>query len=377
MGSIGVVALCVLSLLYALLLWRIRRTWLTHPTPPDAAHNIAALPYISVIVPARNEAAHIRSCCEALLQQDYPAHLFDVWVIDDHSTDGTAREAAQCQHPNLHIRSLSEAPHAGQGKKAALAWGIAHSTGAFILTTDADCLPSSNWLRSFGKAMQRGGDMWLAPVSIAYRPGLLYAFQALDVAGTMLLTGATALWGQPILANGANMAFRRSLFHRLGGYAGNAHRASGDDIFLLQKAVAAHASVRYITHKEALIDTHPEHTWRALWQQRLRWASKTNDYTTWHLPLLSAGVFALSLLLLLSTWCYWVSTWHGGWIVAAWLLKMGADFFYLRTACRLVADARWMLWFLPAQLLHVVYIVFLGMAALIPTKVVWKQRTVR
>src|SRR5512134_1649630 len=54
------------------------------PTPPPAQ-----APLISVCVPARNEERNIRACVESILSQDYPS--FEVIVVDDRSTDGTAQ----------------------------------------------------------------------------------------------------------------------------------------------------------------------------------------------------------------------------------------------------------------------------------------------
>lgn len=65
----------------------------------------------SVIVPARNEAVHIKDCVEGILQQEYPSALFELIVIDDHSEDDTAAivRSLQEQHANLKLISLERA----------------------------------------------------------------------------------------------------------------------------------------------------------------------------------------------------------------------------------------------------------------------------
>jgi glycosyltransferase involved in cell wall biosynthesis len=52
----------------------------------------------SVIIPARNEEENIQNCLRSILEQDYPAELFEVIVINDHSTDGTEDIIRLMQH---------------------------------------------------------------------------------------------------------------------------------------------------------------------------------------------------------------------------------------------------------------------------------------
>ena len=65
---------------------------------PDApAEGLAASPFVSVLVPVRNEAGFIGDCLEALAAQDYPRDSFEVIVIDGQSTDATLAEVDLAQ----------------------------------------------------------------------------------------------------------------------------------------------------------------------------------------------------------------------------------------------------------------------------------------
>jgi glycosyltransferase involved in cell wall biosynthesis len=68
----------------------------------DVRHEI---PYVSVLVPARNETTLIRPCVVSLMMQDYPAHKYEVIVIDDSSSDTTVKvvQELQRQHANLTL----------------------------------------------------------------------------------------------------------------------------------------------------------------------------------------------------------------------------------------------------------------------------------
>ena len=80
---------------------------------------------------------------QALQNQTYPTELFEVIVVDDHSTDGTA--AIVQQFPSVKLIQLKE-DNINSYKKKAIETGIAAATGDLIVTTDADCLPGNNWL---------------------------------------------------------------------------------------------------------------------------------------------------------------------------------------------------------------------------------------
>ena len=63
---------------------------------------------ITIIVPARNEAGRIGRCVQALRNQDYPAELYEILVVDDHSHDQTAEEAQKAGCGMVRVLRLSE-----------------------------------------------------------------------------------------------------------------------------------------------------------------------------------------------------------------------------------------------------------------------------
>ena len=333
------------------------------------------LPFVSVLIPARNEEAAIVPCLQALLQQTYPPDRYEVLVIDDHSEDHTA--ALVSALPTQRIRLLSLADHlAGKQvvayKKAALSWGVAEARGTLILTTDADCIAPPNWVAGMVAAYQSGADFITAPVCIYDDGSLLSVFQALDVAGTMILTGGAVGLGHPILANGANLGFSRALFERVGGYAGHTHLASGDDVLLLQKVVNGRAGrVVFLPSPEVSVSTAPTPNWAALGRQRLRWAAKTSAYRNFYLLGFQGAVFVLSWCIVLSFIC------APELALGALGIKALADFFYLRAASRWFGHPRWMRWFVLSELLHLLYLVIIGSVALWPVRIQWKGRRAR
>ena len=184
--------------------------------------------------------------------------------------------------------------------------------------------------------------------------------------------------GRPTMCNGANLAYRRSTFHAVGGYADNAGLASGDDEFLLHKMHQRHpAGIRFLAEARAVVDTPAPATWRALLAQRVRWASKYPHYHTSaprQLALLVLGTnlsLALGLLLAL----VWPAL--GPWVAAAWALKLGADAWLLWPVLRLLKRRRWLAGLLPLQLLYAPYALAVGLAGQRRQGYHWKGRQVR
>ena len=304
-------------------------------------------------------------------------------VIDDHSNDGTAKMVSQLGDARVKLLKLAQFIPANSKivayKKAALNLGIKQAKAAFIITTDADCIVPDRWLKSYATAFLNGKEMVLGPVKIKGRKGFLTAFQDLDVAGTMLLTGAAVFAQHPILSNGANFGFSKHLFDVLGGYTGNENQASGDDVFLLQKATQKYIDkIAFLPPSSALVETMAAATWSTLFWQRLRWAGKTSAYRDVYLIGFQGFVFLLNIFL-----------WGGSLacllgfirtpviVLVTWLIKLLADFFYLRFAVNLLGQKKSLSFFLPAFIAHSFYILCIGTLALLPIASTWKGRPLK
>jgi hopene-associated glycosyltransferase HpnB len=128
---------------------------------------------IAVIVPARNEADVIAQPVLSLLQQDYsgPLHVF---VVDDHSSDGTAevvRRAAAAKPGALTIVSAAPLPPGWTGKMWALSQGVQHASNFapdYFLFTDADIVHASNSV-STSVALAQAGNRDLVSFMVKLR----------------------------------------------------------------------------------------------------------------------------------------------------------------------------------------------------------------
>ena len=100
-------------------------------------------PLITIITPARNEAAHITAKIRNLSQLDYPAARTEILIIDDGSEDETVSRINCASHPGLRIISLGKRC----GKAAAINRGVKEARGHIIVFTDADSLVERQALR--------------------------------------------------------------------------------------------------------------------------------------------------------------------------------------------------------------------------------------
>ena len=280
---------------------------------------------------------------------------------------------------------LGGVPHlAFSPKKKALTLAVAQASGTLIVTTDADCIAAPDWLRCITAAMSEPGRVLLTgPVAIHQERGLLQHFQALDVAGMMSITGAGLHLGWQRMGNGANLAYRKSVFEEVGGYSGNEQVASGDDMFLMQKVAARYPQgVFFLKNPAATVLTEAQPTWAALWQQRLRWGSKNAALPEWpvRLALLSVFLFCWCILLNLGMllWRLLEAPSETGGLAALLLfslsMKAAFDFLLLREICRWLGRRDLLRWFWPSFFLHTLYIAGVGAASVFFKKYEWKGR---
>src|SRR5574339_342370 len=122
---------------------------------------------ISVIIPARNEQENIGRLLSSIGKQSYPDHLFEVIVVDDHSTDNTATIVNSYSFAKL---IKLEFDNINSYKKKAVESGIAIATGDLIVTTDADCAVKENWLKTIADFKEKTHAVFIAaPVLMEYR----------------------------------------------------------------------------------------------------------------------------------------------------------------------------------------------------------------
>jgi glycosyltransferase involved in cell wall biosynthesis len=344
--------------------------------------NYEASTLISIVIPARNEAANIANCIDSILEQRYPPELFEIIIVDDHSTDNTAAIVHAYAEGNVHYLSLADHIDSDRVmnsyKKAALAAGIAYSKGPLIVTTDADCTMPNTWLTHIAaKYEQEHPVMIVAPVIFTTNSTAVQLFQLIDFMSMQGITAAAHALRMGNMSNGANLAFTKAAYQSVNGYQGIDALASGDDYLLMVKLNKQYPGrIAYLKSPFATVRTLPQPTWHSFLQQRIRWASKSGKYND--------GKLTAILLLVYLFNCALFAAWLAAPFSDAWLsvasamltIKIVTELLFLFPVAHFFRR-RWELrYFLPLQPLHVIYIVTAGFLGFVG-KYQWKGRTVK
>ena len=365
--------------------------WLAWKSIPDYVPSVStAQTTISVIIAARNEEENIGQLLKALEEQSYPKELFEIIVVDDHSTDGTVNVVQQ--FPAVKLLQLKD-DGINSYKKKAIETAIATATGELIVTTDADCLPSKDWLKTIAAFKEEKQSVFIAapvvltpslpknrdrlsPLRGEGGNSLLSIFQQIDFMVLQGITGAAVYKKKMSMCNGANLAYDRKVFYEAGGFSGIDHIASGDDMLLMHKIWKQFPDkVHYLKSKEAIVSTQPMKTWKAFLNQRIRWASKAKHYDDKRiiLVLLLVYLFNLSFLALAIAgfFChyYWL------YLAGLWWAKTIIEFPFVYSVSAFFSKQSLMKFFFFFQPLHIFYTIISGLLGQFG-KYEWKGRKV-
>ncbi len=255
----------------------------------------------SIIVPFRNEAENLPILLESLSKLNYPMELFEVILVDDFS-----EEAFKIPTLKFKVSIIKNIRVTNSPKKDAIVTAMQIVNTDWIITTDADCTVNTNWLLTLDNYIQLH-DVAMIAGAVTYDCGnsFLHHFQQLDLTSLQGATIGSFGINKGFMCNGANFAYTKSFFQKLNGFNGNDGIASGDDVFLLQKATAQFPEkVHYLKSQNTIITTKPLNDWKSLFYQRVRWASKTSSYQSTFGKGLGLLVFAgnLSWLFVLGFW---------------------------------------------------------------------------
>jgi 1,2-diacylglycerol 3-beta-glucosyltransferase len=121
----------------------------TPVTPPNslAEEDLDQAPVVSILVAAKNEETVIADLVESLCHLDYPQDKYEIWIIDDHSTDKTPVLLDRLAQNYKQLNVLHRPANAGGGKSGALNQALTLSKGEIVAVFDADAQIPSDILR--------------------------------------------------------------------------------------------------------------------------------------------------------------------------------------------------------------------------------------
>jgi cellulose synthase/poly-beta-1,6-N-acetylglucosamine synthase-like glycosyltransferase len=330
---------------------------------------------ISIVIAARNEASHIQACIESILKNNFPEHLYEVIIIDDHSTDQTYELVKSFAQANVTVITL---PEGVTGKKNAIQYAINLSKYEIILCTDADGVVEKQWIAGHYQAYQNERTTFCTGIVLPNRVGTaLFDFQWLDFASTMAITANGIYRKQYFLANGANMSFRKSAFLDIQGFEQNKDRASGDDIFLIQNLAKQH-DIGFISFPFAKVYTKSEPSWKGFFIQRKRWATKALASPDTMVMKIQGFVFLVAIITIVTLLLTLVQPQIFGLAFAILVLgKMAVDYVFLHKVSLHFGRQEAMKSFFASFLMYYIHILYSGWHATFPSHFQWKSRTAK
>jgi len=257
----------------------------------------------SIVIPFRNEAEYFPDLLNSIVELKYAKHKFEILFIDDDSEDESVKLIrSKLSKTQIDFRILTNDHNSRSPKKDAITKAITQSKYEWIVTTDADCKLPKYWLDAFDCFIQKNDTKFIvAPVTYYQVTSFLKRFQLLDFLSLQGVGIGGFGVNKPILCNGANLAYTKTLFLELEGFNGNSHISSGDDIFLLQKVIEKYPKqIHYLKNENAIVQTIPQPNFKSLVSQRVRWAAKTSSYNSLFGKLTGVIVFLMNGFLVCS-----------------------------------------------------------------------------
>ena len=333
---------------------------------------------VTILIAARNEAESIHLTIEDILAQDYPKHLTEIIIVDDHSTDRTADIIRSYSNRGVKLLQLNEDQPLNSYKKKAISEAIALSTGDLMVATDADCRMGGKWLSTIvGYFEAEQPVMISSPVSYFEEHSLFERMQTLEFSYLIGVGAAFIGNGRASTCNGANLAYRKDVFYEVGGFKGIDDLASGDDELLLQKVAQRFPGrIGFTKLSNAVVYTHAKHNLTSFLQQRRRWASKSTRYKDKKIVALAVGIWLFNISLLVSAALSFFSYDIFMLFLLQFALKIAFEAWFLLPIMLFFKRPTMVPLILLVSPLHVLYLVYIGLISN-NNKYVWKGRMVR
>ncbi len=270
-------------------------------------------PFVSVLIPARDEEANIEACLESLWKQDYPN--FEIIVLDDNSLDNTANIVEQIAAKDNRIQLISGEPlPAGwAGKPFACHQMAKKARGSWLLFTDADTTHAPHMLRS------------VLALALKLKPSLLSGFPrqlatsllqkvAIPVLYFVILSWLPLWWFQrskepkPSLAIGQFLLFPREEYWRIGGHKAVKSRIL-EDVWLGVEVIR-HGGRHVAVDLSPVVSCNMYRSLGAMWEGFIKWIYSVASLS----PVALVGLMVAGYIFFLAPF-YWL--WNELFVVTA------------------------------------------------------------
>ncbi len=335
-------------------------------------------PYVSIIVPARNEEKMIGKCLDSLINQDYPKNKYEIIVINDRSTDRTQDIINLYQKRNSIIKSMEikENLSGFTGKQNAVNEGSKLCKGEIIMNIDADCIAKPKWIKNTILRFTPKTGLVMG-FNITYNDNhsssIFAELQALDM--LFLLESATGSIGVGVYAScaGSNVAYRKKVledenFKKIG------FTITEDTAVIQAVSKNPNWDVKVAYDKDAMVMTPAETVLRRFFSQRIRWTLGGLITKSWILfPLYLAFLFHTILMILIPI-AFFIKSLQIA-VLISFVSKSLIDFIRCWQVCKSFDRIDLLKFFMLYEFFMIFYSVFIGFTSLFVKKIEWKGDT--
>lgn len=335
--------------------------------------------FVSIIIPFRNESENIISNIKSIIKQNFPKENYEVIYVDDSSTDNSYQILNEYPKPkNVKVLSLPKDYSPNAHKKRAIRYGIENSTGEIIITTDADCFYSENWLSSMLNNIDDETGFISGPVEFLDDDSMFSKLQKLEFAG-LVITGAGLIGiGKPTICNAANIAYRKNTYEEVNGFYDQMDLSSGDDELLMQKiAKDTKYKVKFSLLAESIVKTKASKNLNEFYHQRKRWASKGLFYKNIRLIITLILIYLFYLGLVIQPFLILLFSFSFAFTFGlSLLIKLALEYLILLKGRNILFTQLSLKPFIFAEFLQVPYIIIAGFSGLFGN-LEWKERKIK
>jgi glycosyltransferase involved in cell wall biosynthesis len=321
----------------------------------------------TILIPVRNEEELILENLNSLLSLNYPFDLFEILILNDHSTDRTGEITEKFieDNKNFPLKLLDLSTYSAiKNKKDVITFGVNNAQTEWIVLTDGDCRRNADWLKALNEfIVEHNCKMIYAPVEFSSK-GVFEHIQALEFSGLVGIGGAAIRLKKPNMCSAANLAFKKEVFIEMGGYDNNNHIASGDDEYLLHKVFKMYPDeVFFLKDLRALVSTSPNSSIEQLANQRRRWVSKSTHYENRYITVILAAAYFFNLSILLN---FILGIFYDNFLWMAFIqiaFKASIEGLFLFDVLRFFKRSYLILFLLIAEPFHILYVLIIGIWA--------------
>lgn len=231
------------------------------------------IPFVSILIPCRNEGENLPQCLDSLENLEYPRQKLQIILGNDRSSDDTEMilKAFADQNRTVKLVQIQEGDSTKMnGKANALSQMAKYATGEVLLFTDADCQVPGNWVKSMVKAWRNSGAGVITGITYIKANNIFGKLQAMDWWLSLGMVKVMSDLGFSVTSMGNNMLISKEAYLAVGGFESIPFSLT-EDFEIARNIHSKGLNLVQQVSEDNLIATKPQSNFLRLLQQRKRW----------------------------------------------------------------------------------------------------------